>query len=166
MPMPQINKRLSAAVLAATLALAAPFVMRQEGKRNDAYSDAVSIPTICYGHTAGVHLGQTKTDAECEVLLKGDLAQAVQAVDDYTYAPLTPYQRAALTSFVFNVGTENYRRSRLLKLLNEGQYHLAANEFLRWDHAGGKVLPGLSKRRAAERALFLGWNNRTDTEHP
>ncbi len=159
MPMPPINKRAAAGVMASAIALAAAFISAHEGKRNHAYADAVGIPTVCYGHTADVHLGQTQTDEECVVLLDGDLNEAAQAITHAVTVPLTANQRAALISFVFNIGTEAFQQSRLLRKLNTRDYQGAADELLRWDHAGGKVLPGLSKRRAAERALFLGQIN-------
>jgi lysozyme len=71
------------------------------------------------------------------------------------HVPLTQNQFDALVSFVFNLGVGNFRTSTLLKKLNAGDNDGAAQEFGRWIHAGGKALPGLVRRREAERALFL-----------
>ena len=68
--------------------------------------------------------------------------------------PLNPNQFGALTSFTYNLGAGNLRSSTLLRKLNAGDYAGAAAEFARWNKAGGKVLKGLTRRRAAERALF------------
>ena len=70
-------------------------------------------------------------------------------------APLNQNQFDALVSWTFNLGPGNLRSSTLLKRLNAGDYRGAADEFLKWNKADGKVLPGLTKRREAERALFL-----------
>ena len=70
--------------------------------------------------------------------------------------PLTDAQHGALVSLVFNIGSGNFRRSTLLRLLNEGDYEGAADEFPKWRKAGGKVLKGLERRRKAEREMFIG----------
>ena len=153
--MATLKQKASAAIIAASLAIAGPFIARQEGKKNQAYQDAIGVPTICYGHTDKVRMGQTKTNEECQKLLETDLLESSKIVEEYVTAPLTVYQRAALISFVFNVGPNNFIKSTLLRKLNAGDYDGAANEFLRWDYADGQKLPGLTKRRAAERNIFL-----------
>jgi len=75
-------------------------------------------------------------------------------VNYHVTVEMTQNQFDALCSFVYNCGAGNFRASTLLKLLNQGAYKAAAQQFLRWDKANGKVLPGLTKRRAAEKALF------------
>jgi len=148
-----IKKRLAVASLGAALAVAAPLVSWYEGKRNNAYLDAVGVPTICYGHTGTAKLGQTLTDAECDALLEQDLGTAFAAVDRHTKVELPIERRAALASFVFNVGEEAFKNSTLLRKLNAGDAAGACAELDRWVYAGGKVLEGLVKRRATEREL-------------
>ncbi|HEY9761730.1 MAG TPA: lysozyme [Trichocoleus sp.] len=131
-----------------------------EGIRLKAYQDSVGVWTIGYGHTsmAGpphVTPGMTISAAEAETILKRDLGVFEKGVDDAVTATVNSDQFSALVSFAFNVGLGNLRNSTLLKKLNAGDSKGAAEEFLRWSYAGGKQLPGLLRRRRAERALFL-----------
>ena len=116
--------------------------------------------TCCYGHTSAAGLphyspGQTFTIAQGEAILQQDLAFAESVVRTLVKVPLNDNQFGALVSFVFNVGTSNFANSTMLRLLNSGAKMTAAEEFPRWNHAAGRVLPGLTTRRLAERALFL-----------
>jgi lysozyme len=88
-------------------------------------------------------------------LLRKDLAEVAAGILARVRAPLTQGQFDALCSFVFNVGLGHFGSSTLLKKLNAGDYAGAASEFLRWDKASGKSLPGLRERRSAERQRFL-----------
>lgn len=134
------------------------FVQRYEGYSDKAYPDpgTGSSPwTIGYGHTRGVRPGDTCTREQARRWLEEDLEDASRAVQDYVRVPLTQPQFDALVSFVYNVGVHNFNTSTLLKRINEGDMDAAANEFLKWDHAGGKVMAGLTRRRQAEREMFL-----------
>jgi lysozyme len=144
-------------VIGSTVALtmAAGLVAGFEGLRLWAYNDPVGIPTICYGSTSGVRLGQTKTKEECDRLLKNELLVYAAAVDKLVKVPMPDTRRAALISFTYNVGIMNFERSALLRKLNSYQTVSACNEMLRWVYAKGKKLPGLVKRREAERDLCL-----------
>lgn len=131
-----------------------------EGLRLKAYHDSVGVLTIGFGHTsaAGAPLvtkGLTITDDEAEQILRTDLLLYEDVVEEAVTVPLTGNQFAALVSFTYNLGGGNLRSSTLLRKLNAGDYAGAADEFARWDKAGGKVLAGLTRRRAAERELFL-----------
>ena len=148
-----IKARVATVVTAAALAVASPVVMYFEGKKNQAYLDAVRIPTICYGHTSTAKIGQVKTDAECEELLKKDMAGALNDVDRLVKVPITIETRAALVSFVFNVGGTQFAKSTMLRNLNSGDYMGACKELDRWVYAGGVRLNGLVSRRKAEREL-------------
>ena len=119
-----------------------------EGLRLTAYQDSVGVWTIGYGHTKGVKQGQTITQQQAERFLQQDLAVAEAAVNRLGLT-LSDNQFAALVSFTFNLGAGN-----LTKLLKNG-LAAAADRILLFDHAGGKALPGLRRRRTAERALFL-----------
>ncbi len=136
---------------AAGLALIKEF----EGLQLEAYLCPAGVPTIGYGSTAGVHLGDRITEATAEALLKEELRQFEAAVSQAVQVPLTVNQFSALVCFAYNVGTEAFRSSTLLQVLNQGSYEAAAQELLRWNKAAGGVLPGLVRRRTAEQQLFL-----------
>lgn len=125
-----------------------------EGLRLVAYRDGGGVPTIGYGHTAGVRMGQTITDAQAETFLRADVAATVCAVSGMVKAPVSQDQFDALVSFAFNLGANALMRSTLLRKLNAGDYDGAADEFLRWDHDNGQQVAGLTLRRTAERQLF------------
>lgn len=148
-----LSKRVIAASAAATISIATAVVSTYEGISKTAYLDPVGIPTICYGHTKTAHLGQVKTDAQCEELLSKDILIAIADVESRVTVPLTVERRAALVDFVFNAGGKNFASSTLLKKLNAGDTAGACREFDRWVYAKGVKLPGLVKRRAEEREL-------------
>ncbi|MDS0828893.1 lysozyme [Serratia marcescens] len=120
-----------------------------------AYRDSVGVLTIGYGHTHGVQWGDTVTTIEAEDLLTADLANVEKTLASAVHVPLNQNQYDALASFIFNLGPGNFNSSTLLKKLNNGDYQGAADEIPRWNRAGGKELRGLTRRRAAERELFL-----------
>ena len=130
-----------------------------EGCKLTAYRCPANVWTIGYGHTDGVKRGAEITQAEADKLLYSDLSAIEDRLDNMIRIGLTDNQRGALISFAFNVGVTALKNSTLLQLLNNGFYSKAADEFLKWDKAtvnGKKVaLAGLTKRRSAERALFL-----------
>jgi len=125
-----------------------------EGYRPRAYLCPAGVLTIGYGTTTDVKDGDTVTETEATALLIYDLQNFAYEVNYHVTVEMTQNQFDALCSFVYNCGAGNFRASTLLKLLNQGAYKAAAQQFLRWDKANGKVLPGLTKRRAAEKALF------------
>ncbi len=129
-------------------------IKRHEGLRTTAYKCPAGVWTLGYGHTRYVRQGQQCTETQAEVWLMDDLRESEQAVDYLVKVPLTDNQRGALVSFVFNVGAGNFAASTLLRKLNAGDYAGAADEFARWNKASGKVLAGLTRRRAAEAELF------------
>jgi lysozyme len=145
-----IKQRLAAAVLSLS-ALGAAGIVAHEGMRRVAYVDPVGIVTVCAGHTKTAKLGQVKTEAECQELLKQDAKHAEAAVKRLVKAPVTQRQFDALTSFVFNVGETSFAKSTLLKKVNAFDCWGAGKEFSKWTYAGGQQLPGLVKRRADER---------------
>jgi lysozyme len=125
-----------------------------EGCRLQAYLCPAGVPTIGVGHTRGVKMGDRCTVQQADVWLTQDLQDAEAAVLQLVTVPLTQGQLDALVSFVFNLGAKRLAESTLLILLNKGNYKAAADQFGRWVNSGGKPLPGLIKRRAAEAALF------------
>lgn len=127
-----------------------------EGLRLESYLCPAGIPTVGWGHTKNVKLGQKITREQAERYLADDYLEAESQVANYVKVPLKVNQLDALTSFVFNLGIGNLRSSTLLKKLNKADYDGAAQEFDKWVFSGGKKLAGLVKRRAAERKLFEG----------
>jgi lysozyme len=125
-----------------------------EGIKLQAYQCSAHVWTIGYGHTAGVKPGDIITTEQANILLFQDILESERSVNRYVNVPFTQHQFDALVSFTFNLGSGNLHRSTLLKKLNAGDYSGAAEEFLRWVHAGGKKLPGLERRRQAEKTLF------------
>lgn len=134
----------------------ADLVKSFEGLRLKAYKDSVGVWTWGYGST-GPHVTPDKigTKEEAEQLLKKDLERFEKGVSDLVKVPLNQNQFDALCSFAFNLGLGNLKSSTLLKKLNAFDYIGASKEFERWNRAGGKVLAGLTRRRIAERDLFL-----------
>jgi lysozyme len=124
-----------------------------EGCRLLAYKDSAGVPTIGYGHTRGVRLGMTCTQQQAEEWLQLDVKIAETVVNHVVKVPLTQHEFDALVDFEFNTG--GLTKSTMLKLLNEGKIEAAAEEFHRWDMAGGKHLAGLLKRRLFEKQQFL-----------
>lgn len=129
-------------------------IKRFEGLRLTAYDDGVGVQTIGYGHTAGVKAGMTITAEQAVQFLREDLHSAERDIDRLVTVHLCQHQFDALASLVFNIGGTAFRDSTLLRKLNAGDYAGAALQFDRWVHGGGKILPGLVRRRAAERAMF------------
>lgn len=127
-----------------------------EGLELKAYKDSVGVTTIGYGSTGShVSMGMTITKEQAEQLLKKDLERFEKGVSDIVKVPLNQNQFDALVSFSFNLGLGNLKSSTLLKKLNASDYTGASREFERWNRAVGKVLNGLTRRRIAERDLFL-----------
>lgn len=140
---------------ARALSLAADIIKAWEGCRTLAYADTNGTPTIGYGHTKGVRLGVVCAQTQADAWLIEDMASAAASVASLVRKPLTDHQRASLISFVFNVGTGNFRSSTMLKLLNAGDYTQAGKQFAFWVHgSNGQLLNGLVKRRNAEANLF------------
>lgn len=128
-----------------------------EGLRLEAYRDSAGVWTIGYGHTGPeVHRGQCISEIEAEELLRADLSSAVQNVRRALRVNLAQHQFDALVDFCFNVGCGSFRGSSLLRDVNQSNFDTAAVQFGLWVHAGGKVVQGLVRRRAAETALFSG----------
>ncbi|KGH22978.1 lysozyme [Comamonas testosteroni] len=142
-----------AIVGAGAAALAVPLVQHYEGTVFSTYRDPVGIITACTGHTGPeLKMGQTYTREQCEEMLYKDLAKHADALS-CVRAPLTDGQRAAFLSFAFNVGDDAFCRSTLVRKANAGDINGACAELSRWTYASGKQLPGLVRRRAAERQL-------------
>jgi lysozyme len=128
-----------------------------EGLRLTAYQDIVGVWTIGYGHTGSdVYPGLKITEAQADSLLEKDLGRFVSCVTSYVKVPLNPNQNGALVSFSFNLGCGSLQSSTLLRRLNAGENPntVAREEMPKWNKAGGKVVEGLVRRRAAEVKFF------------
>jgi lysozyme len=158
-----------ARLMAAAITLATPTVLYFEGRSLFAYLDPVGIPTICDGWTQGVQLGDVATATQCDAHTREGLEQAaailLRWVPGEVLAGLSAHSSAAFLSFIYNVGPgqpgvkdgfvwlKNGRHSTLLLHLQAGRVAQACSQLSAWTRAGGKVLRGLERRRAAEREL-------------
>jgi len=135
-------------------------IKRFEGCRLVAYRDPVGIWTIGYGHTNDggypeIKQGTKITKVEAEALLVRDLERFEELVAKTVKVRLTPNQFGALVSFCCNVGAAAFRRSSVLDRVNRMRFSEVPSRLALWNRAGGRVLPGLVKRRAGEGQLFL-----------
>jgi lysozyme len=135
-----------------------------EGFSDKAYPDPATHAepyTIGYGTTvypngSKVKLGDTCTIEQAEKWLAFEVeSKCIPVIQKKVGIPLTQNQLDACISFIYNCGATNFSNSTLLILLNASKFDLAAAEFLRWDKAAGKVIAGLTRRREAEKKLFL-----------
>ena len=130
-------------------------VMEMEGCRLEAYQDAAGVPTIGYGHTKNVRMGDRISEYWAKEMLREDIEEAEWLVKELGVAK-TEGQLDALVSFVFNLGIGRLTRSTLLKTIREGGSKAQiTKEFKRWVYADGKLLPGLVKRREWEAKRFF-----------
>lgn len=135
-----------------------------EGLRLTAYQDCAGVWTIGYGHTGSdVTMGRQSTEFEAEALLRADVREAVACVNRVVTVEIGQNQFDGLVDFCFNVGVRAFTTSTLLQCLNLGHFDAAAAQFGMWVHAGGKSVPGLVRRRAAEAAMFLKSANEGDS---
>tara|TARA_R100001591_G_scaffold103830_1_gene111282 strand:+ start:391 stop:834 length:444 start_codon:yes stop_codon:yes gene_type:complete len=131
-------------------------IKNYEGCRLEAYQDSVGIWTIGYGVIKGVKKGDQINQEEANHLLKEELPEYEGYINDMIKVPLEQCQFDALVCWVYNLGPNNLKDSTLLRILNDGDYDGVPEQIKRWNKAGGKVLAGLVKRRAAEADLFKG----------
>ena len=135
-------------------------IKQYEGLRLTSYQDSVGVWTIGYGTTSingvPVYEGQTITEAQADEYLLSYLETDVSPiVSSKTKSPITQSMYDALCCFTYNLGSGNLSKSTLLKELNTTKYLDTATSFLDYNKAGGVVLAGLTKRRSAEKNLFL-----------
>lgn len=130
-------------------------IVQFEGFRGEAYRDVVGVVTIGFGFTKGVKMGDKMTLTEASDKLKHEIVEYEQGVLSACTRPPNQNQFDAFVCFAFNVGVAGFRKSSVLKAHNRGDFQAAARAFGLWNKAGGKVWPGLTRRRAAEAALYL-----------
>lgn len=134
-------------------------IKRFEGKRLRAYRCSAGVLTIGYGHTSAagapkVVPGMTITDKEANAIFDRDIERFAAKIEGLIKVDLTDNQFGACVSLAFNIGVGAFSKSSVLRFINKSQFDNAADAFALWNKAGGRVLPGLTKRRAAEAALF------------
>lgn len=136
-----------------------------EGCKLTAYRDSANIPTIGYGHIQGVKMGMKITQEQADKFLREDVAKFERGVTLFLAelgVTVLQHQFDALVCFAFNVGLSALKKSTLAKKLyvmnnkDQTSVYAVADQFLRWNKAGGKVVQGLVNRRGEERLLFLG----------
>lgn len=129
-----------------------------EGFEGTAYKCPAGVWTYGYGWTHGVKEGDTITEEKASELVEQEVmkiaGQVKTVLGDNVFAKLTENQVCALIDFVYNLGLGNFKDSTLCRMIKDGQIMEAGNQFERWVKAGGKVLPGLVKRREAEKELW------------
>ncbi len=154
-----INKKrttIAGLVVSASLLVS---VAVNEGYRGEAYTPVKGdVPTIGFGETQGVKLGQKTDPVRSLIVLENDLDQRKVALAKLIHVPLYQYELDSYMDFAYNVGLENFRTSTLLKLLNQEKYQEACKELLKWDKFHGKVLNGLKLRREQEYKTCIGDN--------
>ena len=157
-PAPKNSKEKQLGEKGAALVKAFESCMRAVPGGFQAYFDPVQVLTIGWGHTNDngrqFNTSSIWTQQECDDEFLKDMAIFVKAVNDLVEVPINQDQFDALVSFAFNVGADSLKNSTLLKKLNAKDYAGAAQEFKRWNKAKGRVLPGLTRRRACEALLF------------
>jgi GH24 family phage-related lysozyme (muramidase) len=131
-----------------------------EGCKLQAYQDSVGVWTIGYGWTQPVDgkpvaKGMTITQQKANILLAEGVSQYEKGVTNLVTVAVNQNQFDSLVDFAYNLGVNALKGSTLLKKLNAGDYAGAAAEFPKWNKAGGKELAGLTRRREAEKSLFL-----------
>lgn len=146
----------TAAAVAAALVIAIPFVADFEGYSARVYRDSVGVRTICYGQTAsdGADFSKVYTKQECLDMLGKDLKRYDDMVRKCVPQVQPPHREAALVSFVYNLGP-GALCGPVGRNINAGNITAGCNAILAYNHAGGQVLAGLTRRRQAERALCL-----------
>lgn len=127
-----------------------------EGCRTEAYLCSAGVPTIAWGRTKGVTMGDTCTQEQADDWLDEELEEYECYVNEAVTVDLTQNQFDALVSWTYNLGPNNLKASTMLKVLNNEQYDEVPAQIKRWNKASGKVLEGLVRRRDAEALMFEG----------
>ena len=144
-----MKKTITAGVTAAVIAASTPFIAKWEGLSLVAYRDIVGVPTVCYGETRGVQMGDKYTKAECEEMLRKSVAEYYSKLQPYmTNKDIPIGVQASLLELAYNVGIHAAGTSTMMKLANQGKYKEACQQLDRWVKAGGGRVLGLVNRRA------------------
>mgnify|MGYP006100768305 FL=1 len=131
-------------------------IKKFEGCKLEAYLCSAGVPTIAFGRTKNVKLGDTCTQEQADAWLEEELEEYTGYVSDAVTQTLQQNQIDAMVAWTYNLGPSNLRSSTMLQVLNEGKFQEVPQQMRRWNKANGKVLPGLERRRLAESMLFDG----------
>ena len=137
------------------LAIAVVSVAAYEGLELLAYPDVGGVPTICYGETQGVKLGQTATKAECDVRLSARLVEFNAGVNSCVTAELPDTRRAAFVSLAYNIGIASFCKSTVVRRINAGDVVGSCEAIMMWNKVKGVTWQGLTNRRKKERDMCL-----------
>lgn len=152
-----MNGRLKPALLALS-ASALVGIAVHEGYRGEAYEPVKGdVPTIGFGTTENVEMGDRITPERALVRLLNDANKFERAVKRCAPVPMHQYEFDAYVSLTYNIGENAFCKSTLVKLLNQQKYEEACQQILRWDKFKGLALPGLTKRRQEEFKQCLGY---------
>lgn len=144
-----IRKGVTAGVAAAVIALSTPFIAKWEGLELVAYKDIVGVPTVCYGETRDVKMGDSYTKEDCEEMLRKSVTEYYVGLQKYMTNPDIPIGvQASLLELAYNVGIKAAGESTMMRLANAGYYKSACEQLDRWVKAGGGTVKGLVNRRA------------------
>lgn len=144
-----LKKKLGAGAAAVVIASATPFIAKWEGLETTAYRDIVGVPTVCYGETRGVKMGDTYTKDQCMDMLKVAVGEYYTKIQPcMTNKDIPVGVQASLLELAYNVGTGAACKSTMMKLANQGKYKEACRELDKWIRAGGQPIKGLQNRRA------------------
>jgi lysozyme len=127
-----------------------------EGYRSTTYLDSTGTPTVCYGETKNVRLGQTYTESQCNKMFQVRLAEFTKSVEKCIKVPIPDNVKAASVSLAYNIGVNRFCNSTVAIYLNQGKIKQACEAFTLYNRSKGKVLQGLKNRREAEKRLCLG----------
>jgi lysozyme len=147
--------------IAGTIMLAVPCVAQYEGLWLTAKPDTLAhgIPTVCYGETEGVKIGDRYTKEQCQDMLADKLPRYLNEIDRCIKVPVSDRTRASYLSFSYNVGSGGFCHSSSLKLLNAGKERASCEAMGQWTKAGGKFRQGLANRRKKEIAMCVAGLN-------
>jgi len=131
-------------------------IKKFEGCKLEAYLCSAGVPTIAFGRTKNVKIGDTCTQEQADAWLEEELEEYTGYVNDAVKQTLQQNQIDAMVAWTYNLGPTNLGSSTMLKVLNEGKLQEVPQEMRKWVKANGKTLPGLERRRLAESMLFDG----------
>lgn len=155
--MKPIHHKISAATMAAAITFAVPVVAKFEGEWLVAKPDRLAhgIPTVCFGETEGVKVGDRYTPQQCAEMLKNKLPRYFNEIATCIDAPISPMTLAAFGSFSYNIGTAGFCHSGTVRKFNAGDGPGACHAMLGWVYAGGQFRQGLLNRREKEEKMCM-----------
>ena len=140
---------------AASIAIATPLIATWEGLETQAYKDIGGVWTVCYGETEKIQIGKIYSKEECDELLRARVPDYYTSAMRHVSRDIPITMRAAITSFVYNIGEGNWKKSTMLKKVNKGDLKGACEELDRWVYVARMYVRGLYNRRQREKQLCL-----------